>query len=343
VNLYALTAGRLDPRRAQAEGFLSHGDDLISVRREVVDDGPARGCRSVTLQVAGGLQTRVLLDRGMDLGATCFSGTPISWRSAVGEAPAGRVDAGQGWLDGWEGGLLTTCGLRNVGAPGEGHGQHGSFTDLAARDVHVARRWLPDGEAAVDITGTLDDASSLGSHLQVVRCITVRTGSGQVTVTDRTTNCGPVREQAPFLYHVNFGYPFLTPSSELGLDAARSVRADDGSAAPPEQWRVMGRPLLEGPDTILEHEFVGDPAIGQVDVSGPAVGLTARVSWDRRTLPRLHTWRRRTPGSYVTSVEPANCSLGGRVVDRQARNAPFLEPGEERLTSLTITVKALPL
>lgn len=330
---------RPDTFQAQAKGLLPYGDDLISVRREIVDDGPARGCRSVTLQAAGGLTTRVLLDRGMDLGSTWFAGTPVSWRSAVGEAPPGRVDDGQGWLDGWEGGLLTTCGLRNVGAPGEGHGQHGSFTDLAARDVTVTRRWLPDGQAAVDVTGTLDDVSSLGSHLQVVRCITVRTGSGEVIVTDRATNCGPVREQSPLLYHINFGYPFLVPSSELKLDALRSVRAEDGSLAGPDHWRVMGPPVFGEQDTIMEHQLKGDPAVGQVDVSGPTVGLTARVSWDRRTLPRLHTWRRRTPGSYVTSVEPANCSLAGRAVDRQAGTAPYLEPGEGRLTALTVLVE----
>jgi hypothetical protein len=197
----------------------------------------------VTLQASGGIHARVQLDRGMDLGETWYAGIPVGWRSPVGETAPGRVDVGLGWLDGWQGGLLTTCGLRNVGSPSEGHGQHGSFTDLAARDVSVVRRWLPDGHAAVDVTATLDDASSLGSHLRVVRTITVRSGSGEVTVTDRTTNCGAATEQAPFLYHVNFGHPFLGPDSEYVLDAVRStpcrrrrhrstgVLADHGSAS----------------------------------------------------------------------------------------------------------------
>jgi hypothetical protein len=314
------------PQAAYEGGWVARPDQLLEVRREIVDDGDARGCRTVSVRPMGGLQARILLDRGMDIGSAWYGGTPVSWLSAVGESRPGRSDADQGWLDGWHGGLLTTCGLRNAGAPSEGHGQHGTFTDLAASDVTVRRSWLPDGEAAVEIAGVLTDASALGGQLRVERRIRLRTGLGELTVTDTTTNCGPEREQAPFLYHLNLGYPFLTANSEV-----RGAGADGG-------WR-MGPVRAGEADTLLERTLPDDGSDPRLEITGPDAGLVMRVSWSRSTLPRLHTWRRRTPRSYVMSIEPANCGLGGRAADRDAGRAPFLEPGEERTTSLTVVVE----
>ena len=39
------------------------------------------------------------------------------------------------WRDSWGGGLVTTCGLDNVGAPAEGVGLHGTYTFLEAADL----------------------------------------------------------------------------------------------------------------------------------------------------------------------------------------------------------------
>jgi hypothetical protein len=316
------------PRAAYEDGWVARPDQFLEVRREIVDDGDARGSRTVSVRPMGGLQARILLDRGMDIGSAWYAGTPVSWGSAVGESAPGRSDVGQGWLDGWSGGLVTTCGLRNVGAPGEGHGQHGSFTDLAASEVTVRRFWLPDGEAAVEIAGVLTDASALGRQLRVERRIRLRTGRGELTVTDTTTNCGPEREQAPFLYHLNLGYPFLSANSEV-----RGAGMDDG-------WQ-MGPVRAGEADTLLERTLPDGETAPELWITGPDAGLEMRVSWSGSTLPRLHTWRRRTPRSYVMSIEPANCGLGGRAADRDAGRAPFLEPGQERTTSLTVVLQPL--
>jgi hypothetical protein len=327
----------LTPQEGVERGYAALGDDLIAVRHETIADGAGHGSRTITVQPAGGLTTRIHLDRGMDLGGAWYAGQPVAWRSAVGESGPGRADAGTGWLDHWQGGLLTTCGLRNVGSPSEGHGQHGSFTDLRARDVAVARRWLEDGHAAVEVSGILDDASSLGSHLRVHRRITLQTGSGSVRVEDRTVNLGPEPEQAPMLYHVNLGFPFLDPDSEYRIPGVRRSTAD-GYDVPAEQWQRMGDSGVTGPDRIIEHELA-EGATGVAELTGPRLGLVAEVVWDRTTMPRLHTWQRVQRGSYVASVEPANCGLGGREADRAEGRGPILEPGAERSTRVQITIR----
>lgn len=302
---------------ARAAGLLAPTDDLIHVRNVVADDGPERGTRSIIVQALDGLSTEILLDRGMDLGSTWFGGRPVSWTSTVARAGRGHVDGEAGWLDGWTGGLMTTCGLRNVGSPSEGHGQHGSFSDLAAHDVSV-RRNETDGRSAVDVVGTLDDASSLGAHLRVERTITIVTGEAAVTVTDRITNLGTLREQVPLLYHVNFGYPFLTPESTYEIDG--------------QPWQSMGEPAQGSTDRIVDH----DVTTGRAVLTSPSLDVSAVVTWDLDEQAHLHTWRRNEPGSYVASIEPANCSLGGRAADRDAGIAPHLEPGRMRTTWVRI-------
>ena len=44
---------------------------------------------------------------------------------------------GRRWGDHWAGGLVTTCGLSNVGAASDGHGLHGTYSHRRARDVSV--------------------------------------------------------------------------------------------------------------------------------------------------------------------------------------------------------------
>ncbi|MFV0406593.1 MAG: DUF4432 family protein [Propioniciclava sp.] len=309
-------------------GLLPATQDLIDVDHLVVDDGPARGSRVLTVRTDGGLMFDVLPDRGMDIGRTWAAGRSIGWRSPVAHAAPGRSDAGQGWLDGWTGGLLTTCGLRNVGSPSEGFGQHGSYTDLASHSIQVHRR-LIDGGGAVQVQGVVDDVSSLGPHLRLTRSITTQNHRHRIVIEDQLENLGPETEQTPILYHVNLGYPFLTAASEYQIDGT------DAS----QDWQRMGGAQAGAVDRILTHDLVGETA--QASITSPHLGLRATVRWRRDWLPFLHTWRRNIPGQFVASIEPANATLAGRATDREAGIAPLLEPGEARTTGIEIELLAL--
>ena len=301
------------------------------------DDGPSRGTRTIEVHPAGGLTVRLLPDRGLDIGSAWAGGLPVSWRSAVGDAPA--RGSGGGWLAGWGGGLLTTCGLRNVGAPSEGHPMHGTATWLRAADVTVTRLPLPGGQVAVEVRGTLRDASAFGPSLVLERTVTVRSGVPEVTVVDRTTNLGPGPEQTPLLYHVNLGAPFVGPATSVRGALAWTRPRDPASAAVAEGWATMGPVVDEERDDVFEHGVTADPeGWAELAVTSPATGLAARVRWDTGTLPRVHTWRRATRGTYALAVEPANCSVLGREADRAAGAAPELGPGEQRTTRVQIRI-----
>ena len=67
-------------------GKVANLDQLASATTSTVVDGRAAGCRAVDLRVAGGIDVRILPDRGFDIGQAWFGGLPLAWISSVGES-----------------------------------------------------------------------------------------------------------------------------------------------------------------------------------------------------------------------------------------------------------------
>jgi Domain of unknown function (DUF4432) len=271
---------------------------------------------AIDVRVLGGIDLRVHPRRGLDLGAAWWRGTPLAWISPAGE---GGTDAPD-WRQAWGGGLVTTCGLDNVGAPSEGIGLHGTYTFLTAREV-VTDRSLKE----VSVWGIVEDPRGL----RVDRMIRTRVGEGQVELTDRMTNVSDSVLEAPVLYHVNVGWPVWDSGARLESDAT-DVRPRDDDAAP-HDWSIAPEEPAELPERVWEH-------VGAVRaaVVNERLGLRLSVESD---LPRLWQWVDPKPGIYALGIEPANCSVLGRAHDRAEGTLPLLGPGEERTTTITISVE----
>src|SRR4051794_2892787 len=196
-------------------------DQVASAVASVVSDGPAAGCRALDLRVWDGVDLRLLPDRGLDLGAAWYRGVPIAWISAVGEHAPLPSPRELDWVDAFGGGLLVTCGLRNVGAPSEGIGQHGDYSHQRAADVQVERA-LEDGCGVLTVRGRVREASALGHHLELERRVRTRTGQGLVELEDVTRNLGRDPEPAPILYHLNVGAPLWDVGARIELDAVET-------------------------------------------------------------------------------------------------------------------------
>jgi hypothetical protein len=317
-------------------------DQLASATASVVSEGPASGCRALDLRVWDGIDVRLLPDRGLDPGAAWFRGVPVGWTSAVGErAPLDRP-RDMDWIDAFGGGLVATCGLRNVGAPSEGHGLHGAFSHQRARDVRVERT-VEDGAVVLRASATIAEVSALlDVHLEVHRTLTTRTGEGRLELVDVTRNRGAAPEPAPILYHVNVGAPVWSPGATLSLDARATHPRDEAAAAGAGSWwRAPGIEPGAG-ERVFEHEVApGDGGWASATVTSPAAGIELALRWDAAALPRFHQWVHPAPGVAVLGLEPANCSVLGRAADRSAGRLPILEPGEERVTRLEVLARPL--
>ena len=272
---------------------------MIAAYESVTSEG-----RAIDVRVEDGIDVRILPDRGFDIGDAWFRGRRIAWLSPLGER-RWRGDFARSF----GGGLVVTCGLRNVGMPSEGHPQHGLFTSLPAADVRIER----SADGVVAARGRVVEADVPGATLELEREIVL---DGGVRITDVTRNLGREREPAPILYHCNF----LWDGVEVDSDEVRP-RDDDAAAG---DWRELGP---SGPERVYEH--VG---ASSAIVTRGAARLT--LTW---TLPRLWQWIH--PEYGVLGLEPANCSVLGRAHDRLEGRLPMLAPGEERMTSITITAE----
>ena len=248
----------------------------------------------------GELRVNVLPDRGFDFGRAWFGDTEFAWISPLGEL------RWQGdFARSFGGGLVTTCGLRNVGLPSEGQPQHGWYSSLPARDVETAR-----GAARARIV----EADVPGETLELTRDI--RVGDGCISIVDRTSNLGHEPVAAPLLYHVNLLW------DAVDVDSAEVRPRDEAAAA--GDWRSLGPP---GPERVYEH----------VGATRAVVTLGRIRLHITSTLPRLWQWIH--PSYGVLGIEPSNCSVRGRGHDRAEGRLPILSPAGERVTELRIDVE----
>lgn len=301
----------------RSDARLANDGQLLAHWTELALDGTAAGTRVCSVQPAGGLHLRVLLDRGMDIGAAWYAGQPIAWLSPSGERPRGYADAHEGWHRGWSGGLLTTCGLRHIGPPAVTGGRHGGYSELPTEEFTV--QTIADN-TALELRGRLRETGGLDRGLVLQRVIRVHAGSGIIEVLDTTTNQGPEAVRAPILYHVNLGYPFLTESSQT---AVTNLTSGTGFTD------RMGAPANVDDEVSLHQRKDQGQAVVRVSSE---LGFDLQASWDCAQLPMAYTWRRRVPGCYVHAIEPTNAHL------EQSNDYPWplLEPGEARETGIRL-------
>jgi hypothetical protein len=305
---------RIDPAK------LATADQVASAVASTTDGGT----RALDVRVWGGIDVRLLPDRGLDIGAAWFLGVPLAWLSGRGEPaplPADEL-VGERWSDAWGGGLVTTCGLSNVGAPSEGHGLHGSYSHRPAADVEVRRT-----DEAIAVSAVIDDPP-----FRVERVVSTAVGSGVVRIDDATVNTSEWTAAAPLLYHVNVGAPLWDGDAWLQTDATEVVPRDEDAAAALDAWDVPPEPSAGAPERVFEH--VG-ATWARLTSRGAGVELVVRSS-----LPRLWQWVQPAAGVYALGVEPANCSVLGRDADLESGRMPFLDPGETRESWLTVEARS---
>jgi hypothetical protein len=310
-------------------------DQLAVAVPSIVADGPAAGCRAIDLRVWDGIDLRLLPDRALDAGAAWYGGVPIAWISPTGETGPIPNPREQDWSRAFNGGMVTTCGLRNVGVPSEGVGQHGDFHEQRASVEAIERS--PDG--VLTVRGRIAEVDSLRYRLEVDRTWSTRAGEGRVELVDVVRNAGRETEAAPMLYHVNFGAPLWGEGAEVRLDA-RATRPRDADAEPYADAWAAWPGIVPGPERVFEHDVEPEPdGWAQATVRNARLGLEVVVRWDAATMPRLWQWVYPAPGLAVLGLEPANCSVLGRAHDRAEGRLPELAPGEERITRLQLLAR----
>ena len=324
--------------RNELRKYSADPEQLASCRLSTLEEGNGRGTRIVDVNNGSGLSFTVAPDRGMDVVDTCFKGIPISFRAPAGYTNGARYEAkGFGWLRSWAGGMISTCGLRNVGGPGTNPdnalepewGLHGRINHQGADNLCTRKFWQDD-KLKIKIEGRLREAALFAENLRLERKIETVMGDNTIYLTDKVSNEGAASEVLQILYHCNFGYPAISPGATLAAPDHKVTPRDETAGEGVKLWNIFEEPVNGFAEQCFLHVIPAEAdGFAGIKLLNPAIGLQAKLSWDTGTLPQLMQWKMQGTGTYVLGLEPTNCSVSGRAADIKSGQAQFIEPGEE--------------
>ncbi len=324
--------------RSEILNSVGHLGQLAGVRPLRYDDGRAGGCRAMEVTTGGGLRFTVLPDKCMDLFALEYKGVNLSFLAKPGLTAPQYFNPHNEFYHYAQGGLLFTCGLRSAGAGsvdgGETHTLHGRIGNTPAEHVAVHAGWQGD-EYDIRLEGEMRESALFGENLVLHRTIETGLGRRSITVTDRVDNESHAPQDLMLLYHINFGFPFLSADTDLLLPAGVASAPRDADAAKGlDAWQHMGSPQEGYREQVFYHTM---PAATD--------GTTAAVVWNRKLelavvlrynvgeLPVMNQWKCLAAGDYALGLEPANCHVEGKVAERQRGTLQSIEGfGSRRFT-----------
>lgn len=296
-------------------------EQIGGIRDFTFNDGREKGVRAIEINT-GKIRFTVLPDRCMDIAQAYYKGTAVSWLSKTGiTAPSFYEKDEKNWLRGFYGGLITTCGLRNIGGPVGDMGLHGRIANTPAKKVSVFADWVGDAYF-MKVSGEMRESVVFGENLVLKRTITTKLFSDEFTVEDCIVNEGFDDENVVLCYHCNFGYPLVR-------EGAKMVNV-------PETIADISAPIHG-----KEEECISVTHWGNVATAGIENGeIGAYITYERNTLPEFLVWKMLGESEYVVGLEPRTTASGGEALKNENKYVQ-IKPFEEYKTSLKFSFRDL--
>jgi len=306
------------------------------IKRYTFLSGKAKGVEAYDINNGKGLQYTVVADRGLDIYNLSYKCTPIAFISKTGiVSPFLYNERGDEWLRSFTGGFLTTCGLSQVGDPcvfeGKENGLHGYYSNLPAEDVCVFSDWINDSYV-MKISGKIRQAKVQFENLVLRRTIETNLGDDELVLTDLVRNEG--FEEVPFmiLYHMNFGYPFLNPQSEIVIPSRGITGWDKHSEMNTHKYREITEPDSSAAELTYYHDLYCDKDgytkfMITDNTDDPHIAVV--IKYNKNVLHNLTQWKYLRKNDYVMALEPCNNLVKGVEYEYKHGNIKYLKPGEE--------------
>ena len=323
--------------------YIGSERQLGFIRRAVLDDGKGRGMRVMDVDNGTGLRFSVYPDRGMDIGEASFRGINLAWLPQSPTSPQFYEASQFNWLRSWGGGLLTGCGLSNVGGPnnagGEEHGLHGRLSHTPAEEVNTRSFWQGDDRYVFELVGKVRHSRVFGENLLLTRRIGCVRGENTITVEDEVENQGFAPAPFMLLYHMNFGWPLVCEKSLLSAVEHRITPQNVHASEAVTVWDRILPPREGFAEQVLYHEIPADAdGMAAVCLKNPESGVTLKLEYRTAELPYLIQWRQFGCGEYVLGLEPGNCFPEGQEMMDKKGMLRRLEPGEKVRTLIRVSL-----
>lgn len=333
MNVHNMTEAELKP-------YIGTMDQLARIRTSVLDDGRGRGIRIADVDNGSGLRFTVLLDRGMDIGDTSFKGVPVAYQTPVGLVhPAYYESEGIRWLRSFGAGLLTGCGLQNVGSPDSEFGLHGRLSNTPAEDVSIFKVW-ENGKYRLSVSGTIREVSFFGENLELRRTISTVMGENSITICDVVTNRGVRSSPLMLLYHINAGFPLLSEAAVIEGRIKKTVPRNTVAAAGMGEWSRCQSPTEGYIEQCFFHDVEPDAdGMARVTLRNPELDMAMEVAYHKAELPYFTQWKMMGKQEYAMGLEPANCHPDGQTAERMNGSLRMIAPDETAEFKIVVSLR----
>jgi hypothetical protein len=322
---------------------------IAGVKSYQLKDGNEKGVEAVDFRTGTGFNFTVLPGRGMDISYADYNGQPLCWRSSTGDINSAYYEPeGLGWLRGFYGGLLVTCGMTYAGAPcnDEDHelGLHGRVSYTPAKNVWTDGQW-EGNEYVMWTQGKVRETAVFGENVMLTRKIWAKLGESKLYIHDVVENLGFETIPHMYLYHINGGFPAVDEDSMLISPTKEAIPRDADAEVDAENYYKFDAPTPGFKERVYYHDMIPD-SDGYVYAAlvnkkiDDGRGFGFYIKYLKSQLPRFIEWKMNGEGTYVVGMEPSNCFVEGRDKDRERGILQFLEPGEKREYTLEIGVLA---
>ena len=329
----------LDSIDIQDSVVTSSGKFSYRVTKKRLHGGVQEGVDVVEIE-AGKLRFTVLLTRAMNVLNASYDDIELKWDSPVkGPVHPNFVPVfapnGCGWLEGfceW----IARCGLESNGAPEfDSNGVlryplHGRLSNLPARKVELT---ICAQTGKILLSGETLEASVFGRRFLFKTVYSVNIGSSILSVCDSVTNLASVADEFELLYHINTGYPLITPGAHFYAAFEKMCPRDGNAAAELGEWDVYTQPIPGRPETCYLFDLAsneqGQTSVVLADETG-SKGFS--LSFNKKEFPFFTLWKAQRPNGdiYVTGVEPAINFPNTRSFEKNNGRVMPIESGETK-------------
>lgn len=325
--------------------LLKHVGDIsqiAGVRDSIIQGGKAGGVRAFNVRNGSGLEFTVLPDRCMDIYELSFKGINLSYISKTGVVAPQYYQENADFRRNFQAGLLTTCGLSNVGSAcvddGGSLGTHGRISNTPAEEVYALTEWEDDG-LILRMGGKVRESKLFGEFLVLEREIITKYKENKIIINDKVANYGFKEEPLMILYHCNLGYPLLSEKSYFVAPSISVIPKNSDAAAGIADYNIFQEPTHGYKEQVFYHELKSDEH-GRTFAAlvNPELELGAVIRFNTNQLKRMTQWKQMGEGEYVLGIEPCNCHVEGRVNEKQRGTLEHISGGQIRDFTVEIEI-----
>lgn len=323
-------------------GYVGDISQIADAKYSELKTGRGKGVSMIDLKTGGGLNITVLPDRGMDLAWADFKGYSFGHVSKTGvTSPFSFDENGMNFFRNFTAGLLTTCGLLNVGGPCEDEGKklgiHGKINNIPADDISIYKEW-EDDEYVVKVRGKVRESEYFAENMTLTRQISFKLGEKKVMINDVIENCGFTAHPLMLLYHFNFSHPLVSPDTKMYHTPAKINPKDDYSAKFIDECHEFEEPKTEFPEHVFFYDMQpkGDNVFSCL--YNEELGFGVYLKYKKSQLKDFTQWKHMKKGDYVAAMEPCNGPPISRKTAREQGVLEFVDPGEKRCFDIELGI-----